>query len=71
VRLAALISYTRSQSRYFADLYREVPEPCKDAGQLPVVTIEKAAEPPQLHPKSGKFQQVWSELKQSLPANLA
>ena len=27
------------------------------------VTIEKAAEPPQLHPRSGKFQQVWSEVK--------
>jgi hypothetical protein len=25
------------------------------------VTIGKAAEPPQLQPKSGKFQQVWSE----------
>lgn len=28
------------------------------------VVIEKAPEPPQLHPKSGKFQQVWSEVKQ-------
>jgi phenylacetate-CoA ligase len=28
------------------------------------VVIEKALEPPQLHPKSGKFQQVWSEVKQ-------
>jgi phenylacetate-CoA ligase len=27
------------------------------------VVIEKAPEPPQLHPKSGKFQQVWSEVK--------
>jgi phenylacetate-CoA ligase len=35
------------------------------------ITIEKAAEPPQLHPKSGKFQQVWSELKQSRPTALA
>ena len=25
-------------------------------------TIEKAAEPPQLHPRSGKFRQVYSEL---------
>jgi phenylacetate-CoA ligase len=31
------------------------------------VTIGKAAEPPQLHPKSGKFQQVWSEVKQHVP----
>jgi phenylacetate-CoA ligase len=37
-RLAALVSYTRAHSRYFADLYREVPEPCTDAGQLPVLT---------------------------------
>jgi phenylacetate-CoA ligase len=28
------------------------------------VLIERASEPPQLHPKSGKFQQVWSEVKQ-------
>ncbi len=28
------------------------------------VTIVKAPEPPQLHPKSGKFQQVWSEVKE-------
>ncbi|MGZ6367309.1 MAG: phenylacetate--CoA ligase family protein [Ktedonobacteraceae bacterium] len=27
------------------------------------VVLEKAPEPPQLHPKSGKFQQVWSEVK--------
>ncbi len=31
------------------------------------VAIEKAPEPPQLHPKSGKFQQVWSEVKQHVP----
>ncbi len=31
------------------------------------VSIEKASEPPQLHPKSGKFQQVWSEMKQYVP----
>jgi phenylacetate-coenzyme A ligase PaaK-like adenylate-forming protein len=37
-RLAALASYARTHSRYFAHLYREVPEPCTDAGQLPVVT---------------------------------
>ena len=37
-RLAALVSYTRAHSRYFADLYRAVPEPCTDVGQLPVVT---------------------------------
>jgi phenylacetate-CoA ligase len=37
-RLAALVFYARSHSRYFADLYREVPEPCTDVGQLPVVT---------------------------------
>ena len=35
------------------------------AGQgITNVVIEKAPEPPQLHPKSGKFQQVWSEVKQ-------
>ncbi len=28
------------------------------------VAIVKAQEPPQLHPKSGKFQQVWSEVKE-------
>jgi phenylacetate-coenzyme A ligase PaaK-like adenylate-forming protein len=31
------------------------------------VAIEKALEPPQVHPKSGKFQQVWSEVKQHVP----
>jgi phenylacetate-coenzyme A ligase PaaK-like adenylate-forming protein len=31
------------------------------------VTIVKAPEPPQLHPKSGKFQQVWSEVKELTP----
>jgi phenylacetate-CoA ligase len=35
------------------------------------MTIEKAPEPPQLHPKSGKFQQVWSEVKQHVPAVVA
>jgi hypothetical protein len=35
------------------------------------VTVEKAPEPPQVHPKSGKFRQVWSEVKQSVPANFA
>ena len=39
------------------------------AGQgITNVVIEKAPEPPQLHPKSGKFQQVWSEVKQHVPA---
>lgn len=28
------------------------------------VTLVKAPEPPQLHPKSGKFQHVWSEVKE-------
>ena len=28
------------------------------------VSIEKARKPPQLHPLSGKFRQVYSELKQ-------
>jgi phenylacetate-CoA ligase len=31
------------------------------------LTIGKAHEPPQLHPKSGKFQQVWSEVNQHVP----
>jgi phenylacetate-CoA ligase len=31
------------------------------------VAIEKAPELPQLNPKSGKFQQVWSEVKQHVP----
>jgi len=31
------------------------------------VVLEKAPEPPQLHPKSGKFQQVWSEVKELKP----
>jgi hypothetical protein len=30
------------------------------------VVIEKAPDPPQLLPKSGKFQQVWSEVKQPM-----
>jgi phenylacetate-coenzyme A ligase PaaK-like adenylate-forming protein len=39
------------------------------AGQgITNVAIEKAPEPPQLHPKSGKFQQVWSEVKELTPA---
>jgi phenylacetate-CoA ligase len=29
------------------------------------IAIEKASEPPQLHPISGKFRQVWSEVRQS------
>jgi hypothetical protein len=28
------------------------------------VALERAPEPPQLHPKSGKFKQVWSEVKE-------
>ena len=32
------------------------------------VAIERAPEPPQLHPVSGKFQQIWSEVSQHLPA---
>ena len=31
------------------------------------VAIEKAPAPPQLHPASGKFQQVWTEVKQRAP----
>lgn len=31
------------------------------------VIIERTPEPPQLHPKSGKFQQVWSEVKELKP----
>jgi phenylacetate-CoA ligase len=31
------------------------------------VVIEKAPDPPQLHPKSGKFQQVWSEVPWRMP----
>lgn len=34
------------------------------------VTITKAVEPPQLHPLSGKFQQVWSEVQQNAGALL-
>jgi phenylacetate-CoA ligase len=34
---------------------------------IPNVTIEKAPELPQLHPKSGKFRQVWSEVQQHVP----
>jgi phenylacetate-CoA ligase len=37
-RLQALVSYARTHSRYFADLYRDVPEQLKDVSQLPVVT---------------------------------
>ena len=35
------------------------------------VAIERAPEPPQLHPQSGKFQQVWSEVKQHMSTALA
>jgi phenylacetate-CoA ligase len=31
------------------------------------VAVEKASGPPQLNPRSGKFQQVWSEVKQHMP----
>jgi phenylacetate-CoA ligase len=42
------------------------------AGQgIANVVIEKTPEQPQLHPKSGKFQQVWSEVKQHMPAVVA
>jgi hypothetical protein len=37
-RLQALVSYARTHSRYFADVYRDVPEPCTDISSLPVVT---------------------------------
>lgn len=37
-RLRTLVSYARAHSRYFADRYRDVLEPCTDSGQLPVVT---------------------------------
>lgn len=37
-RLRALVSYARTHSPYLAECYRQVPEPCTDLGQLPVVT---------------------------------
>jgi phenylacetate-coenzyme A ligase PaaK-like adenylate-forming protein len=37
-RLQAVVSFARAHSDYFADRYREVPEPCTDIRQLPVVT---------------------------------
>jgi phenylacetate-CoA ligase len=37
-RLGALVSYVRAHSSYFADVYRDVPEPCTDVRHLPVVT---------------------------------
>ena len=37
-RLRALVSYARTHSKYFADLYQAVAEPCPDLGQLPVTT---------------------------------
>jgi phenylacetate-CoA ligase len=37
-RLRALVSYARTHSSYFADVYRDVPEPCTDVRHLPVVT---------------------------------
>lgn len=37
-RLQALVSSARAHSRYFAERYREVPEPCTDIRQLPVIT---------------------------------
>jgi len=37
-RLQTLVSYARTHSSYFAEVYRDVPEPCTDIRQLPVVT---------------------------------
>ncbi len=37
-RLRALVAYARTHSRYFADVYRDVPEQLTDVRQLPVVT---------------------------------
>jgi phenylacetate-coenzyme A ligase PaaK-like adenylate-forming protein len=37
-RLRALVSFARTHSSSFADMYRDVPEPCTDVSQLPVVT---------------------------------
>jgi phenylacetate-CoA ligase len=34
---------------------------------IPTVTIEKAPELPHVHPTSGKFRQVWSEVQQHVP----
>ena len=37
-RLQELVSYARTQSRYFAHVYQDVPEQVTDIKQLPVVT---------------------------------
>jgi hypothetical protein len=37
------------------------------AQRIANVVIEQAPEPPQLHPRSGKFQHVWSEVPRHLP----
>src|SRR5215831_12830130 len=38
VRLQELVSYARTYSRYFADVYQDVPEQVTSIKQLPVVT---------------------------------
>ena len=43
-RLRALVAYARTHSRYFADVYRDVPEQLTDFRQLPVVTKAAAVE---------------------------
>ena len=40
-RLQELVSYARTQSRYFAHAYRDVPEQVTSIKQLPVVTKEE------------------------------
>ncbi|GFG52951.1 hypothetical protein CQY20_30155 [Mycolicibacterium agri] len=37
-RLRELVSYVRDRSPYFADRYRDVPDPVTDVGQLPATT---------------------------------
>lgn len=37
-RLQELVTYARTQSRYYAQVYRDVPEQVTDVTQLPVVT---------------------------------
>jgi phenylacetate-coenzyme A ligase PaaK-like adenylate-forming protein len=41
------------------------------AQRIANVIIEQAPEPPQLHPRSGKFQHVWSEVPRHLPERVA
>jgi hypothetical protein len=64
-RLQALVSYARTHSRYFADVYRDVPEPCMDEGKGNHVTDESQGYSPSIEaveplPRYRPFMAGWS-----------